>query len=471
MGHLSFDERAGRAIADNTLQRALAKATVRFRTESERAMSEIDGETLRERGKEIRERTLAHLDEYLERFADAAGAAGIQVHWATDAAEANQIALGIATSHGVKRVVKSKSMVTEEIGLNHAFEAQSIRATETDLGEWIVQLAGQTPSHIVAPAVHLTRDQVAELFRKQAGRMVADDIDSLTSYARAELRAEFLAADMGISGVNLAVAETGTLVIVTNEGNGRFITGLPRIHVAIMSMEKVVPAWEDLAVLLALLPRSATGQRITSYVNIIAGPRKPGDADGPEEVHVIILDNGRSNLLGTTFQEALRCIRCGACLNVCPVYCKVGGHTYESTYAGPIGSVISPLLKGLPEYHDLPHASSLCFACRDVCPVKIDLPGLLLKLRQEEAEGPHPTTLWAERLVFRLFGWGLTKPWLYRFSAGAAKYLQRPLVRNGRISSAPFPLSRWTRVRDFPAVDNKPFRERWHEMQRGAKGN
>ncbi len=465
MSNVGFDTRAGQAIENATLQAALAKATVRFRTEREHAMREVDAETLRAQGKAIRDDVLAHLDQYLARFSEAATAAGMQVHWAKDAAEANQIALEIAQTHGVKRIAKSKSMVTEEIGLNHALEAAGITVTETDLGEWIVQLAGQPPSHIIAPAVHLTRAQVAELFAKEAGEPVADDIPSLTAFARRALRERFMSADMGISGVNFAIAETGTIAILTNEGNGRFVTGLPRLHVAVMGMEKVVPTWEDLSVLISLLPRSATGQRITSYVSLIAGPRRPGEGDGPDEVHIIILDNGRSGLLGTTYQEALRCIRCGACLNVCPVYHEVGGHTYQATYAGPIGSIITPLLRGLPQHHDLPHASSLCFACRDVCPVKIDLPRLLLELRKEEAEGKQPTAHWAERLGFRLFGWAITKPWIYGLAVGVGVYLQLPLVRDGQLQYAPFPISRWTSKRDFPALDRRPFRKRWRERQ------
>jgi L-lactate dehydrogenase complex protein LldF len=417
-------------------------------------------------GQRIRDHGLAHLDQYLEQFADAAGARGIQVHWAADGAAAISQILEIAKHNRVSRVIKSKSMVTEEIHLNDALEKEGLTVTETDLGEWIAQLSGQPPSHIIAPVVHMSKEQVADLFGKHAQTRMTQDIPTLTAYARRELRQRFLDADMGISGANFAIAETGSIVLVTNEGNGRFVTGLPRVHVALMGMEKVVPTWEDLTILLRLLTRSATGQRISSYVSMITGPRQAGEVDGPDEVHIVILDNGRSRLLGTKYQESLRCIRCGACLNVCPVYHEVGGHTYDATYSGPIGSIQTPLLEGLGRYHDLPHASSLCFACGEVCPVKIDLPKLLLELRHDEAEGKQATVSRAERWSFRLFGWVLTKPFLYRLAVRAGKIAQRPFVRGESISSAPFPLSQWTRVRDLPPIRSKTFRERWNDQHK-----
>ncbi len=461
MNTTGFNERARPAIADETLQRALAKVLNTFRVERDRALSEIDEPGLRPRARDIRDQALAHLDQYLMQLADNAARNGMMIHWASDAAEANRIAIEIARAHGFTRVVKAKSMLTEEIGLNHALEEAGISVVETDLGEWIIQLAGQRPAHILGPALNMSRTQVAEILARHFGVPVPDDIPSMTALARRELRAKFLAAEMGISGANFAVAETGTLAILTNEGNARFVTGLPRVHVALVGIEKVVPTWEDLAVLLALLPRSATGQSITTYVNLINGPRHADEADGPEEVHLIIVDNGRTGLLGTPYQESLRCIRCSACLNVCPVYQEVGGLVYDAVYVGPIGSVLTPAVHGLAPYHDLPHASSLCFACREACPVMIDLPRLLLELRKEEAEGRPPTTGWLERVSFGLIGWGLRQPWLYNLAARIGQYAQRPFARDGRISSAPFPLSQWTRVRDFPMLDPKPFRERW----------
>jgi len=464
MNPTGFNERARPAIADETLQRALAKILNTFRVGRDRALGEVDEPGLRQRARDIRDQALAHLDQYLTQLADNAAQNGMIVHWADDAAEANRTVIEIARDHGFTRVVKAKSMLTEEIGLNHALEEAGISAVETDLGEWIIQLAGQRPAHILGPALNMSRTQVAEIFTRHFGRQVPDDIPSMTALARRELRAKFLAAEMGISGANFAVAESGTLAILTNEGNARFVTGLPRVHVAIVGIEKVVPTWEDLAVLLTLLPRSATGQRITTYVNLISGPRRAEEADGPDEVHLVLVDNGRSQLLGTPYQQVLRCIRCSSCLNVCPVYEKVGGHVYGTTYVGPIGAVLAPAMQGLAQYHELSHASSLCFACRDACPVMIDLPGLLLELRRQAAEERPAQVSRLERLGFGLFGWGIRQPWLFELGLWIGKYAQRPFVRNGRISSAPFPLSQWTRIRDFPALDSKPFRERWKSL-------
>jgi len=461
MSKTTFDERARSAIADETLQRALARVLNRFRVDRDIALGEVDTLRLRQRAREIRDEALSHLDQYLAQFADNAARNGAVVHWAADAAEANRIAVEIAQSHSVTRVTKAKSMLTEEIGLNHALEAAGISVVETDLGEWIIQLAGQRPAHILGPALNLTRTQVAQVFARHLGVFVPDDIPTMTALARRELRAKFLEAEMGISGANFALAETGTVVLLTNEGNARFVTGLPRVYVAMVGIEKVVPTWQDLAVLLTLLPRSATGQRITTYVNLINGPRRVGEADGPDKMHLIIVDNGRSGLLGTPYQEALRCIRCSACLNVCPVYQEVGGFTYNAVYVGPIGAVLTPAIQGLARYHELPHASSLCFACREACPVMIDLPRLLLELRRQAAEGQPSPIGWMERLGFRLFGWGTRQTWLYELAAKIGRFALRRFARDGRVPFAPFPLSRWTRARDFPVLDPRPFRERW----------
>jgi len=467
---IPFPQRVQHALHDARLQAALSSASERFLVEREHAWAELDNiETLRDQAQAIRRRTIAHLDTLLPQLADSVARNGGGVHWAHDARDAARIITGLARERGVERVVnravKSKSMTTEEVHLNRALQAAGIAVDETDLGEWIIQLAGETPSHIIAPAVHKTKEQVGDLFRTETGRDFPDDIPVLTDVARRTLRERFLAADMGISGGNFAVAETGTVVIVTNEGNGRFTTGLPRIHVALLGIEKVVATWEEMAVLLTLLPRTATGQRITSYVTCVTGPRRPGEADGPDEFHLVILDNGRSDLLGTKYEEVLHCIRCGACLNVCPVYRKIGGHAYGGTYSGPIGAVLTPLQDGLDAFGDLPQASTLCGACADACPVRIDLPRLLLDLRDDAAQSRPPVVPPALGRLFRLFRWVAGSPNLYRLAARLGRYAQRPFVQDGRIRSLPGPLAGWTEYRDFPPLATRTFHERWGETK------
>ncbi|MFQ5616240.1 MAG: lactate utilization protein B [Anaerolineales bacterium] len=375
-----FRNAARIAIENADLQSALEGATGRFRTHRERALAELPGaDALRDHLKAIRAATIADLAEHLETFERNAAANGAQVHWARNAAEACQIVTGIAQSHGVKMVTKSKSMATEEIHLNQALVEAGITPVETDLGEWIIQLAGEPPSHIIAPAIHKTKEQVTGLFERESGRPIANDIPTLTAEARRMLREKFLEAGMGISGANIGVAETGSVVLVTNEGNGRMVTSLPPVHVAVMGIEKIAPTWDDAAAWLALLARSATGQPLSIYTSVITGPAREKDM-GSSEVHIVLLDNGRSGLAGTPYEEVLQCIRCGACLNVCPVYRKAGGHAYGSPYSGPIGAVITPLLFGttgynrLEKYEALPQASSLSgpawmFArCGSICP-------------------------------------------------------------------------------------------------------
>ncbi len=433
VGFEEFRRAASQAIADGHLQQALAGATGKFRTGREQALANLpDAEALRDHLKAIREATIARLADYLEAFERNATAAGAVVHWAEDGDEATRIVLDIARQHGVRLVVKSKSMTGEEIHLNQALEVSGITPVETDLGEWIIQLAGDPPAHIIAPAIHKTKQQVADLFSPLAGRpLPADDIPALTAEARRLLRHKFLAADMGISGANIAVAETGSIVLVTNEGNGRMVTTLPPVHVAIVGIEKVVPTWQHAATWLQLLARSATGQPLSVYTSIITGPARPEDPDGPKEVHIILLDNGRSTWLGTPYEEVLQCIRCGACLNVCPVYRKVGGLTYGSPYSGPIGAVVSPLLFGLDQYPALPHASTLCGACLDVCPSRIDLPRMLLHLRVDIARaGLLPKS---DRVLERAAAWVMARPRLYRWLTGLLRVLQGLLVRNGTL--------------------------------------
>ena len=454
-----FRKRAEQALADPHLQQALRGATRHFREGRERAWAEFPHvEELRDHLKAIRSATLARLAEHLETFERNARAAGAHVHWARDGEEANRIIVDIARQHGVKLLVKSKSMTGEEIQVNAALDAAGILPVETDLGEWIIQLAGEPPAHIIAPAIHKTRYQVAELLRRTTGQdLSAEDIPTLTAAARSFLRDKFLQADMGLSGVNVAVAETGSIVLVTNEGNGRMVTSVPPVHVAVMGVEKIVPTWHEAAAWLQLLARSATGQPLSVYTTVITGPARPEDPDGPQELHIIILDNGRTRALGSPFEEVLQCIRCGSCLNVCPVYREVGGQTYGSPYSGPIGIVVTPLLFGLDAYPALPHACTLCGACTEVCPARIDLPRMILEWRHEEAvRGMLPRVdHWGERGT----AWLLRHPRLWRSLVRLLRFLQKPFQRNSHVR-LPRPL-RWVGERDLPPLAERSFHEIW----------
>jgi L-lactate dehydrogenase complex protein LldF len=468
-----FLRRAEAAVADRRLHDALALTTGRLVAARAAAFGLLpDGEALRDAASRIRAHTIAHLDRYLAQFADAAGRAGCHVHWAEDAADAARTVVDIARAAHVTLAVKSKSMVTEEIGLNDALEAAGVRVVESDLGEFVVQVAGDRPSHIIAPIVHKRREDVAALFKERLGARDDEvaDVPAITAFTRGRLRAEFLRAGMGISGANFAVAETGSVCIVTNEGNGRLTTTVPPVHVALVGLERVVPSLDDLAVMLEVLARSATGQAATVYTNIVTGPRRRAgagstaagaDPDGPDQVHIVIVDNGRTRMLDGDLAEALSCIRCGACLNICPVYREIGGHAYGGVYPGPIGSVVMPGLHGLADWHDLPQASSLCGACRDVCPVRIDLPRLLLALRARAArESLGPA--WLRRLV-GLYRAVATRPWLYRAAAAAAGRMARLGAHDGWIARLPGPLAAWTAHRDFPAPARTSFTRAWHE--------
>jgi L-lactate dehydrogenase complex protein LldF len=429
------------------------------------AFSEFpDGDRMRDQAREIRLRTLSELDRHLEQFANAVERRRGQVHWAADAEEANDIVAQIARVGDVERIVKSKSMVTEEIELNEALEAQGLDVVETDLGEFIVQLAEDRPSHIIAPVLHKTRFEIGELFAAQLGVPYTDDPSELNAIARKVLRRIFLNADMGISGVNFAVAESGSVCIVTNEGNGRLTTTAPRVHVAVMGMERIVPTFADLGVMLEVLGRSATGQRLSVYTNIVTGPRRPGDADGPDEFHVVVLDNGRSKVLGGASAEILACIRCGACLNVCPVYRETGGHAYGDVYPGPIGAVLTPALRGLEEWHDLPYASSLCGACKDACPVRINIPDLLLGLRAEAtAAGHDDATL---RRMLGAYAALATRPTTFRaFLKGGG--IMGGVGRGDWINGLPGRGAAWTDSRDLPRPAREPFYQ-WWRRNRGS---
>ena len=463
-----FRERAGRALDDRFLQEALTIATTKFITLRREAFAELpEGDALRDQARAIKEATLQRLDYWLERLIERIESRGGHVHYATTADEARRVVLDIARRTGARTAVKSKSMATEEIHLNDALQAAGVTPIETDLGEYIIQLAHERPSHIIAPAIHKTKGQVAELFARELGRETEPDPEVLTRVARAELRQKFLDADLGISGANFAVAETGTVVLVTNEGNGRMVTSLPRVHVAVMGVEKVIPSMTDLAVFLAILAKSATGQKLSVYTSLVDGPRRGGEPEGPEEFHLVLLDNGRVRQIAGPLREALNCLRCGACLNVCPVYRQIGGHAYGYTYPGPIGILLTAMLDGAAAVKDLAHASSLCGACLDACPVRIDIPKMLIELRREvDQQGIAP---WPERVVFRAFAWLLQRPRLYRLSARLGRLLQRPFVRRGRIRRLPGLFGEWTRTRDLPPVARRTFHERWAELEREAR--
>jgi L-lactate dehydrogenase complex protein LldF len=458
--------RAEQALGDRFLRQALDTATTKFLELRRDSFADFpEGEALRDRAREIKEATLQALDRHLERLVDTVEQRGGHVHYAATDEEARRVVLDIATRAGAKTVVKSKSMATEEIHLNAALEAAGVTPIETDLGEYIIQLAHERPSHIIAPAIHKTRGQVAELFSKELGRPgLPDDPEVLTRVAREELREKFLRADMGITGANFAVADTGTIVLVTNEGNGRMATSLPRVHVAVMGLEKVVPTMSDLVVFLAILARSATGQRLSVYTTLVQGPRRPGEVDGPDEFHLVLMDNGRTRQIAGTLREALYCLRCGACLNVCPVYRQIGGHAYGYTYPGPIGILLTSMLNGPAAVKDLAHASSLCGACAEVCPVRIDIPRMLIELRKEV--GDRRIAPWSERTLFGAFARLLERPALYRRAIRVARAAQRPFARQGRIARLPAVFGHWTRTRDLPAVAQRTFQERWAELAR-----
>jgi len=453
-----IDFRANAQQVPPKMPAAVQKATAKFlgtRAVLVQALGDGLWQTLRQAAHDLRLHAVTHLDHYLEQAERAVTTAGGHVHWARDAAEANRIVLEIARRHQVKKVVKSKSMATEEIGLNHAMEAEGIQAIETDLGEYIVQLLGMGPAHIVVPAFHLSKEEIAALFRDKLGVDAPAEAEKLTQVARMKLRQEFLTADMGISGGNFLVAETGTIVMVTNEGNGRMCTTVPPVHVAIVGIDKVVPDWESLTVLLKVLARSATGQKITCYTSCISGPPRAAAETGPKEMHLVLLDNGRSRILQSPeTRETLLCIRCGACLNICPVFNSVGGYTYGYPISGPTGVLFASQILGGKTAGGLPFASTLCGACNDICPVKIPITDILLHLRHRVAEGdeqeaavvPHRLQLGAAISSF-----ALQRPWLYRHGSTLLSWLQAPLRSGDWLPKLPPPLNRWTMARPFPA--------------------
>jgi L-lactate dehydrogenase complex protein LldF len=451
----ALDARIGTALADAPLRAAVWKATAHTLAARDATLSEVpEWEALRSRANAVKREAIENLAECLERFEERCLASGIEVRWARDAAEARDAVIDIVREERGGPVVKSKSMATEEIYLNPALEAAGIEVLETDLGEYIVQLKGERPSHIIAPALHLSRGSIGKLFADKLGIDYTDDPGTLTMHARRVLREKFLAARVGVSGANFLVAETGNVVVVENEGNALLTTTLPRVHVIVAGIEKVIPRFEDLAVFLRILPRSGTGQRFTSYVSVHGGPAD-GRNDGPERMVVILIDNGRTDLLANPrLRETLYCIRCGACQNICPVYRRIGGHAYGSVYGGPIGAAIAPTLDGDPAAA-LPFASSLCGACAEICPVKIDIHHVLLAQRALAVGRGRAGAL--ERIAFRAWRWAMTSPGRYRAATSAFRFGARFERSAGHRVRVP----RWGKTRDLPEPARESFHEWW----------
>ena len=468
--HDEFLERAQHALGQDFLRRAVRHTTDRLRDGRAKAAAETpEFEAWRDQLAAARRRAIGRLDAVLRRFVERATAHGTQVHFAADAAEACAIVVGIARAKEARLAAKGKSMLSEEIELNHALEAACVEALETDLGEWIIQLAGERPSHIILPVVHKPRGEIRELFEKHGGEPLSDETRVLAGYAREKLRAEFLRAELGITGCNMAIAETGAVALFSNEGNGRMVSTLPRTHVALMGLERIVETKEDFAALVRLLPRSATGQRITTYVNVLHGPARGDELDGPHELHVVVVDAGRSaQLAERDYRDALACIRCGACLNACPVYANVGGHAYGTVYPGPIGAVIEPLYARQDERRaELADASTLCGACREACPVRIPLHDMLVRLRQTNAAQGRggAASLAMQRIAAR----AMAVPFVYDNAGRIARLLARlaagddPFARAVRLH-APV-LGRMLAQRSLPEVPRRSFRQMWDELE------
>jgi L-lactate dehydrogenase complex protein LldF len=466
-----FQKNADEALHDARLQAALSKlpgGLVAQRRVAVAALPEF--ETMRDTARAIRDATLSDLATHLEAFETKAIAMGSQVHWADDAAEARRIVANICRKAGARLVVKGKSMVSEEIALNSHLQAQGMEVVESDLGEYIIQKRGEAPSHIIAPAIHLTEADVEADFRAYHAHLPKDrelaTAESLVAEARTILREKFLFADVGITGANFLVAETGSSIIVTNEGNGDLTATLPRVHIVVATIDKVVPTLDEAFQLLRVLARSATGQDMTAYTTVATGPRRAGDLDGPEECHIVLVDNGRAEMLASDMREALRCIRCGACMNHCPVYNAIGGHAYGWVYPGPIGAVLTPALLGVTEARHLPEASTFCGSCESVCPVEIPLVSLMRSWRERAHEKGHGSI--TSRAVMRIWGYAAKRPALYhllaRFGVAIAGSLGRSHGRFVRLPMAPG----WTAYRDFPAPQGRTFQQLWIETERGV---
>jgi L-lactate dehydrogenase complex protein LldF len=466
----AFQQEIHVALSDLNLQSTIQSATARF---GEKRREVIAPETLpeyqelRDHASRLKQHTLDHLDHYLEIVEARVQERGGHVVWCSDAEAAVEAVVSIAREHNVKLAVKSKSMTSEEIHLNEALEENEIEPVETDLGEYIMQLARERPYHIVAPALHKTRVDVADLFVDRLGVERTEEPEELTQIARRILREKFLSADMGISGANFVVAESGAVVLVENEGNIRMTTSAPRVHVAVAGIEKLIPRAADLAVFLKLLGRSGSGQPITSYTSFLSGPRRAGEINGPDAFYLLLVDNGRTKVLADEEKrETLHCIRCGACSNVCPVYRRIGGHTYPGTYSGPIGAILTPQFAGLGHEPELPFASSLCGACGEVCPVKIDIPRMLLALRRDAKRGEARENRWLpEKVAFRSWSWVMRHPWVFERAGFLAQAFLPPQGGDGWIRSGPGPIQAWTATRDFPPQAARSFRRLWRERK------
>ena len=467
----SFRQNSVEALLDPSLQQALGK--MGFLGARTRAVDGLpEWQEIREAAREIKEHTLAHLDFYLEQFEQNVVAQGGHVHWCSTPDEACQAVLDILRASGARTVTKGKSMAGEEIGLNEALAAASIDRLETDLGEYIIQLADEPPSHIIAPAIHKTKDQITDLFHQHHGKYgktePVTDVGSIVNEAREVLRDGFLGADAGITGANFLVAETGSIALVTNEGNGDLTSTLPRVHIVTSGLEKVIPTLDDLSVFLRLLARSATGQEMSVYTTLVSGAKRVADLDGPEEFHVVLIDNGRSQWLGNEFHEMLRCIRCGACLNHCPVWNSVGGHAYGWVYPGPMGSVLTPLMRGLEEGKHLPNACTMNGRCQSVCPMSIPLPSLLRRLRFRQHE--QGLSGYGSRIGFALWGFFAARPRLYRVATQIGMAVLGLLGGSkGRFRRLLF-AGAWTETRDFPAPSGQTFMRAWKRAQRNQRG-
>ncbi|TCP31289.1 L-lactate dehydrogenase complex protein LldF [Scopulibacillus darangshiensis] len=466
IGNHPFFDRVDEGINNSFMRHAVSSAQDRLRgkklnvTVNDQDLG--DWEEWRSAGEEIRRHTLENLDFYLGQLSDAVAERGGHVFFAETAEEANKYIQEVVGRKKAKNVVKAKSMVTEEIGLNEALEEAGCHVHETDLAEYILQIDDHDrPSHIVVPSLHKNKEQIRDAFRDKLGYEKTDKPEELAGFAREQLRQVFLDAEVGITGCNFAVAESGSVALVTNEGNANMVTTFPETQISVMGMERIVPTWEDLDVLVNLLCRSSVGQKMTSYITALTPGVKEDSVDGPKDFHLVIVDGGRSNALGTEFQSALHCIRCGACVNVCPIYRHIGGHAYGSIYQGPIGAVLSPILGGYEEYGELPYASSLCAACTETCPVKIPLHEHLIKHRQNYVAGQGRSKA-SERIAMKAFGIGAGSPSLFQMAAKSAPFVTKPFVKDDKIPKGLGPLKQWTETRDFPAPSKSNFRK-WFE--------